>query len=1014
MTYTRLFTITILCVLSLSAGTTLAQISANEAAEALDSLQSVYVIGIAGDSAAAFFSRLAGRFDNLESRIESAGLRHSLIDIFDRSRYQRAWCFFRVGEATGDIDSFDQARLLFDTIRREAEDVEAVSYSTYMQGESGFWQGLLSKWRVMSEPPFSEADLQRTIEHFKDSVTPFFETTAKDAQAPERLHYAANLRLGDISYERAKVFQSVEDTVQTLQSLEACRYLSRDVLSDANSGQAGRVRDYSDAMRCLWQIFCDVDTVDCVKTADNSALFGIGGAGVFRQANLSHFRALADYSLWSVTDPLYGQAADLGGVSEGHYWQGLVRSLKGEADAISLFEQFVREDFNENNLRLKALRDDAQRRISLENETISADNAVNFLRPGNDEYLVDQAIANAKYLIRRAASKITYWGRRPYLDKAEAFLDFAAMLVDNPGFPDFRPKSHEINFYRQIVRFMAIPRFSGHLQKAQEFDAVAQNLSFIGEPFNQEANYVRAICLYEAWMRYGAVGSDAERERAESLLSQARRIFEDLIRTHGSVRALYRLAEIYRYKDEDSLAAVTCYNTVIEKTEGCAALSFFRSDCESAIEQLPRNGGSTAQLTGLNYGQVRCPDYLVPGETVYWEGLSDDQGAMAVFAAESRQLLMQFALPKKNLYPADRVYSRSVLLDDCFTGNEPFTAQVRDVLRLNPVWDIEVLVLREDGLKAVGDPRIRVTVPDESDTTIELYNDRVIWTDIPLGENIRAIFTLDETTGYYPEVKDYLSRDLRGWRVIDTVVLAATTGKYNSQGTSGAGGVKHLYRQVDKNVIVRNADYFPSGDPIDDFKLDVRLRDIVATDRGDDLIILCAHADSGVFTYSKGSGQRSQLGETQSRLSSPEGIAVDAKGYIYVADYGRDQVAVFDSGGGEVRTIGTTGYNTTVGVLVRGHLALPTRVIIEIDREGLIYNGATVRRADHILVADHYGLHRFDMLGYYLDSPLEVGNEWPTAGDLYGFDLTGYGRNSWLVVANRRDGKLATFAPSKK
>jgi hypothetical protein len=138
-----------------------------------------------------------------------------------------------------------------------------------------------------------------------------------------------------------------------------------------------------------------------------------------------------------------------------------------------------------------------------------------------------------------------------------------------------------------------------------------------------------------------------------------------------------------------------------------------------------------------------------------------------------------------------------------------------------------------------------------------------------------------------------------------------------------------------------------------------------------------------------------------------------------VADYGQDQVAVFDSGGQEVRTIGTTGHNTTVGVLVRGHLALPTRVIIEIDRKGLTYNGATVRRADHILVADHYGLHRFDMLGYYLDSPLldslrKVRNEWPTAGDLYGFDLTGYGRNSRLVVGNRHDGKLATFAPSKK
>ncbi len=859
----------------------------------------------------------------------------------------------------------------------------------------------------MSEPPFSEADLQRPLDHLDNSVTHFM-AAAKDDQAPERLHYAANLRLCDISYERAKIFQALEDTLQTLESFNSCRYLSRNVLRDANSGNAGRIRDYSDAMRCLWQIFSDVDFADCEQRAAASGVYDIAREGIFRQANLSHYHALAESSLWSVTESLYGLAANSGGESEGLYWQGLVRSLRGETDAISLFEQFVLGDVDTNNLRLQTLHDDAQRRISLENDTINANNAGDFLRPGDTVYLVDQAIANAKYLIRRAASRITWWSKQPYITKAVAFLDYASNL-------DSGPKDHEINFYRQIVRFMAIPRFSGHLQKAREFDAVAQNMARIGRDFVNEARYVRAISLYEAWSRYRVFGSDGERQRAESLLSQARSIFEDLIRTY-SVRALYRLAEIYRYKDEDSLAAVTCYNTVIEKTKDCPVLSFFKSDCDAAIKQLPPNGGSTAQLTGLNYSQVRCPDYLVEGQNVYWEGLSDDQGAMAVFAAESHQLLMQFALPKKNLYPTDRRYSRSVLLDDCFdlAGNLLFTAQVEDVLPLNPVWDLEVLVLREDDSMAVGDPRIRVTVPDESDSAIELINDRFIRTDIPLGENIRAVFTLDDTTGYYPEVKDYLSSDLRGWRVIDTVVLAATTGSYSSEGTSVAGSVKHLYRQIDNNVIVRNADYFPSGDPIGEFKRDVHLRDMVATDRGNGPTILYAYAASGVFTYLEGSDRRSQMGETHSRLTSPEGIAVDANGYTYVADYGRDQVTVFNVEGREVGTIGTTGHNTTVGVLVRGHLALPTRVIIEIDREGLTYNGATVRRADHILVADHYGLHRFDMLGYYLDSPLKVGNEWPTAGDLYGFILTGYGRNSQLVVANRHDRKLATFAPSKK
>jgi len=1013
MTSTRLLAVITIGIVCLSTGTTSAQISANDAAQALDSLQNLYLVGVADDSTGEYFVNVAARFEVLESQIEAAGLRQSLIDVFDRSRYQRAWCYFRIGEAGGDIRAFDRARSLFDAIRREAVDREAVLYSNYMQGECGFWIGLLRKWKVMSEPPFTEADLQDALQQLQSSGT-FFETTAADAEAPDRLRYAASLRLGDIEYERAKIFQTIEEPAPAVESFEACRYQDRDVLRNAGPGDGGRIRDYSDAMRCLWQIFSAENREGCRRTAATPGVYDVAGETIFRQANLLHDSAMTDTSLWAVVDSLYGEAALRIGISEGLYWQGLVRSLKGETDAVSLFEQFVGRRYRRGNLRLKALHDDAQRRIDLENENISADNVADFLRPGDNQYLVDQAIANAKYLIRRAASRITYWGRQPYLDKADAFLLFADRKVNEAGFPDSRPKNDEINFYRYIVSFMAIPRFGDHQRRAEEFENVAQGLARIGHDFELEARYVRAICLYEAWSRYRVFGNEEEQSRAPSLLNQARSIFEDLVRSHLSVRALYRLAEIYRIKDEDSLAAVTCYNTVIEKTKGCPQLSFFKGDCEAAIAQLPPRSGQTAQLIGLNYNQVLCPDYLVPGQNVYWEGLADDQGAMAVFAEESRQLLIQFALPKKNLYPADRRLARSVILDDCFRAAEPFTAQVKDVLRLNPVWDLDVLVLKENGSSAVEDSRIRVTVPGESGGAHELNGQRFVRTDIPLGDNIRAVFTLDDPGGYYPEVKDYLSRDLRGWRVIDTVVLAARTGTYALQSSSDLSGLKHLYRPLDDNVVVHGADDMPFGQAVDAFEHDVRLRDMITLGLGNGSTALLAYSDSGVFVESDGSAGRTPFGESLSRLTSPDGVAEDGAGYVYVVDYGRNRVVKFDTEGNEIAALGLTGVNTDPGVQVSGRLALPTRVVIETDREGLTYNGATVFRAPHILVADHYGLHRFDMLGYYLDSPLKVGDKWPTAGDLSGFDLVGYGRRSLLALGNRRDGKLVAFGPTMR
>ena len=375
---------------------------------------------------------------------------------------------------------------------------------------------------------------------------------------------------------------------------------------------------------------------------------------------------------------------------------------------------------------------------------------------------------------------------------------------------------------------------------------------------------------------------------------------------------------------------------------------------------------------------------------------------MVVFARESRQLLTQFALPKKNIYPTDRVLAGSVLLDDCFTGDTPFTAQVPDVIRLNPVWDLDVLVLREDGSRAVKDSQIEIAVSRQDTIPYTFVENRFTKTNIPLGTNVRVIFTLDD---YYPEVKDYLSKDLSGWRVIDTVVLTPLTGEYASQENYGVGDIKHLYRPIDKNVVVHANDFFPSGNPVEKIRGDRRFRDGVKVNND---LTLCAHSDGGLYAYLRGSGEHTSFG---SRLISPEGVAVSKDTLIYIADFGADRVVVFDTDGNKLDSLCTTGRNTATDYApeVPGHLVLPTRVAIETDREGLTYDGQIVHRSDRILVADHNGLHRFDMLGYYLDTPVKKSNDWPAAGYLSGFEVIGYGLDSRIVIGNRQSGKLVSF-----
>ena len=114
----------------------------------------------------------------------------------------------------------------------------------------------------------------------------------------------------------------------------------------------------------------------------------------------------------------------------------------------------------------------------------------------------------------------------------------------------------------------------------------------------------------------------------------------------------------------------------------------------------------------------------------------------AVFAEESRRLLMQYALPKKNLYPADRKLASSVISPDCFgygTCGSGLVAGIDDNPRLNPVWHLDVLVLREDGSKAILDPKI--TVDETASSGGTLNECRFIKTDIPLGEGVRLLIT---------------------------------------------------------------------------------------------------------------------------------------------------------------------------------------------------------------------------------------------------------------------------------
>lgn len=958
--------------------------------------------------------------------------------------YKRAWSQFRLAELQHNpILYLERAYSGFSSLTDSQSDTLGL-YAKYMVGETQLRMAVWRRYRSVISSNSGEAVelIQEAIRNLNLAKNKY-EQIANQDQGTAYLRACALFKIQDVLFEWAQLYQGmdvsrfsqVNDLIKKENSIETAISLYQQANFRAVLQNIDRLLKikfeplvfYASASKLL-SLYLITDN-EMYRYQFHSAVDSIRKGEL--QAEKSFLQGVLDHNS-NVNSDVFLRLADLNTSHymkaakddpEALYWLGWAQFAANMAEAEVQFENFLQ--YTESYLfepRLNILREDARFRIFLlrfdqhagdrdylrvlkqELELFSPQISniqeqkrflLQLIRVGLGEPIwgqilsgpnTSQRLEDAFYLIRNMlerATRVIGKERVPYL----AYLDKLYEITEPR-------RTSETTFYRGLSLFLRAEIQETSENKRNLYLSAADTLKKIGGEYQYESMYVQARSYFAAAKHESRPG------RRSGLYEKAKPLFIRLINEVQSLRSVYYLGEIYRIRGND-LAAKRCYETVMKKTQNKIDGKFWYNNAMAGI-QSSRIIGDTLQLYGIDINQVKFPEELlvINNEVISLEKFADPDYIRRLYIDEAIQYYLKYGPSKRTLYPSAFRLSVSRFKQRDFGS---MTAGIREKVPAI-TSGLKLQVILPKGI--FQEPLVTLNgIPIEKNQ-YGFYQRA----PIPLNQimEIRVI-----SDGCYPYIETHqFSQPGIEHQVVSLVqqlsFISEGYGKSNnvqlvpfSERLDGSSILLPLNLPLRSNTFLSR-----------DYQSKIFLRDIAYSEVINRFLVVSSESDqlliyrNDAMLSKEGTLQLiTQIEENQ--LKSPEGIAVDRQGRIYITDWASHRVVVFQSDGTFIKSFGQFGKNTNLNIGKPVRFVFPMRIAIAEDRDGMFIDGERYFHPPQIFIADRNGIHLVNSDGIYWDTLVPRSIE---RGEIYDIITVNYGSDVQLYVADRKSGEIECFS----